>query len=46
MSTAAIGARSVGARVLRSEDPRILTGRGRFVDDFSEPGMLRALGLR
>jgi len=44
--TDAIGARSVGARVLRSEDPRILTGRGRYVDDFAFPGMLHAAFLR
>jgi carbon-monoxide dehydrogenase large subunit len=37
-----VGARSVGARVLRSEDPRILTGRGRYVDDVVLPGMLHA----
>ncbi len=42
----AVGARSVGARVLRSEDPRILTGRGRYVDDFTFPGMLHAAFLR
>ena len=28
-----VGARSVRARVMRVEDPRILTGRGRYVDD-------------
>jgi carbon-monoxide dehydrogenase large subunit len=44
--TAVIGVRSVGARVLRSEDPRILTGRGRYVDDFVFPGMLHAAFLR
>ena len=27
----------VGARVLRKEDPSLLTGRGKFVDDFSPP---------
>ncbi len=42
----AVGARSVGARVLRSEDPRILTGRGRYIDDFTFPGMLHAAFLR
>ncbi len=41
-----IGARSIGARVLRSEDPRILTGRGRYVDDVVLPGMLHAAFLR
>jgi carbon-monoxide dehydrogenase large subunit len=44
--TDVIGARSVGARVLRSEDPRILTGRGRYVDDFTFPGLLHAAFLR
>jgi aerobic carbon-monoxide dehydrogenase large subunit len=43
---APIGARSIGARVLRSEDPRILTGRGRYVDDVVLPGMLHAAFLR
>src|SRR3954465_2478102 len=36
------GARAIGARVLRSEDPRILTGRGRYIDDIVLPGMLHA----
>jgi carbon-monoxide dehydrogenase large subunit len=27
----------VGAKVLRKEDPSLLTGRGKFVDDFSPP---------
>ncbi|CAN5915615.1 hypothetical protein BH23ACT10_BH23ACT10_06420 [soil metagenome] len=30
----------VGARVLRKEDPNLLTGRGRFVDDIMLPGLL------
>jgi carbon-monoxide dehydrogenase large subunit len=37
-----VGARAIGARVLRAEDPRILTGRGRYVDDIVLPGMLHA----
>jgi carbon-monoxide dehydrogenase large subunit len=41
-----IGARSVGARVQRVEDRRILTGRGRYVDDVVLPGMLHAAFLR
>src|ERR1700722_12491751 len=41
-----IGARSVGARVRRAEDPRILTGRGRYIDDVELPGMLHAAFLR
>jgi aerobic carbon-monoxide dehydrogenase large subunit len=40
------GARSVGARVMRVEDPRILTGRGRYVDDIVLPDMLHAAFLR
>ena len=44
--TDVIGARSVGARVLRSEDPRILTGTGHYVDDAVLPGMLHAAFLR
>jgi aerobic carbon-monoxide dehydrogenase large subunit len=31
-----------GARVKRSEDPRLLTGRAQFVDDVHLPGMLHA----
>jgi aerobic carbon-monoxide dehydrogenase large subunit len=41
-----VGARSVGARVLRSEDPRLLTGRGHYIDDVVLPGMLHAAFLR
>src|SRR5436305_9753679 len=37
-----IGARAIGARVQRAEDPRILTGRGRYIDDIVLPGMLHA----
>ncbi|MFI9387913.1 xanthine dehydrogenase family protein molybdopterin-binding subunit [Kutzneria sp. NPDC052558] len=36
------GGRWVGASVPRREDPRLLTGRGRFVDDIQLPGMLHA----
>ncbi len=41
-----VGARSVGARVMRVEDPRILTGRGRYVDDVVLPDMVHAAFLR
>ena len=41
-----VGARNVGARVRRVEDPRILTGKGRYVDDVVLPGMLHAAFLR
>jgi len=44
--TNALGARSVGARVKRAEDPRILTGRGRYIDDVVLPGMLHGAFLR
>lgn len=39
-------ARYTGASVKRSEDPRILTGRGRYVDDIKLPGMLYAAFAR
>lgn len=39
-------ARFVGARVPRVEDPRLLTGRGRFLDDVVLPGMLHAAFVR
>jgi len=35
-----------GARVKRVEDPRFLTGRGRYVDDFVRPGMLHVAFVR
>ena len=37
---------SVGKRVLRNEDARLLTGRALFVDDVQVPGMLHAAFLR
>jgi carbon-monoxide dehydrogenase large subunit len=36
----------IGATVNRVEDPRLLTGRGRFVDDVRLPGMLHAAFVR
>ncbi len=36
----------LGARVKRSEDPRFLTGRARYVDDIVRPGMLHAAFVR
>jgi carbon-monoxide dehydrogenase large subunit len=30
----------VGARIHRREDPRLITGRGRYVDDHNRPGQL------
>jgi aerobic carbon-monoxide dehydrogenase large subunit len=44
---AAIAAeRYTGASIKRSEDPRILTGTGRYVDDLKLPGMLHAAFVR
>jgi carbon-monoxide dehydrogenase large subunit len=36
----------VGDRHLRKEDPRLLTGRGRYVSDIALPGMLHVVLLR
>ncbi|MEV5532696.1 xanthine dehydrogenase family protein molybdopterin-binding subunit [Streptomyces prunicolor] len=36
----------VGKAVRRREDPRLLSGRGRFVDDIALPGMLHAQFVR
>ena len=38
--------RYVGQAVLRKEDPRLLTGRGRYTDDVTLPGMLHAHFVR
>jgi aerobic carbon-monoxide dehydrogenase large subunit len=38
--------RSIGARILRTEDPRLLRGKGEFVDDIRLPGTLHAAFLR
>jgi CO/xanthine dehydrogenase Mo-binding subunit len=49
MSGAAQGgsaARWVGQSVKRREDPRLLAGRGRYVDDVVMPGMLHAAFVR
>src|SRR4030088_1091557 len=37
-----MGAKHFGARVARLEDPALLTGRGRFVDDVKLPDALHA----
>jgi carbon-monoxide dehydrogenase large subunit len=39
-------ARYIGQRVRRKEDPRLLTGRGQFVDDISLPRMLHCAFVR
>ncbi|WP_147108353.1 xanthine dehydrogenase family protein molybdopterin-binding subunit [Nesterenkonia populi] len=36
----------VGSSAARREDPRLLSGRGRFVDDMHAPGMLHAVFVR
>src|SRR5580658_7017980 len=38
--------RYIGQRVRRKEDPRLLTGRGQFVDDIALPGMLHVAFAR
>jgi aerobic carbon-monoxide dehydrogenase large subunit len=30
----------IGAKIHRREDPRLVSGEGRYIDDFSRPGML------
>src|SRR5438105_1858040 len=44
--TGIVAERYTGASIKRSEDPRVLTGRGRYVDDVKLPGMLHAAFLR
>jgi carbon-monoxide dehydrogenase large subunit len=39
-------ARLVGTSVTRVEDPRILTGRGHYLDDVRRPGLLHAAFVR
>ena len=41
-----MGAKHFGARVTRFEDPALLAGRGRFVDDIQLPGALGACFVR
>ena len=41
-----MGAKWFGASVVRKEDPALLTGKGRFVDDIALPGMLHAAFAR
>jgi carbon-monoxide dehydrogenase large subunit len=38
--------RGIGAPIRRNEDPRLLRGRGSFVDDVEPPGVLHAAILR
>jgi carbon-monoxide dehydrogenase large subunit len=44
--TEIVAERYTGASIKRSEDPRILTGAGRYVDDIKLPGMLHAAFVR
>ena len=46
MSILAPSSRLVGTRINRKEDPRLLTGRGRYVDDVVVPGMLHVAFVR
>lgn len=41
-----MGVRYVGAHVQRMEDPRLVTGHGRYTDDITLEGMLHAAFLR
>ena len=41
-----MGTRYFGASVARVEDPRLLRGDGRFVDDIKLPGLLHAALVR
>ena len=41
-----MGAKYFGASVPRREDPRLLRGEGRFVDDMKLPGMLHARNVK
>jgi carbon-monoxide dehydrogenase large subunit len=41
-----VAGRYVGASVKRGDDPRLLTGRGRFVDDLSLPRLLHVAIVR
>ena len=41
-----MGAKQFGARVVRLEDPDLITGHGRFVDDIAPPGVLHACFVR
>lgn len=41
-----MGVRYFGAEVRRVEDPKLLTGRGRYIDDISLPGALHAVFVR
>src|SRR5579875_563434 len=46
MTFAVPSSRLVGSRISRKEDPRLLTGRGRYVDDVRVPDMLHVAFAR
>ena len=46
VSPATAAGRYIGQSVRRREDPRLLTGRGRYVDDVVVPGVLHAAFVR
>lgn len=41
-----MGVEGIGARVVRKEDKRFITGKGRYTDDFRLPGMTHAYFIR
>jgi aerobic carbon-monoxide dehydrogenase large subunit len=41
-----MGVEGIGARALRKEDQRFITGKGRYTDDFNRPGQLVAVFVR
>ena len=41
-----VATRVLGARVKRLEDPALLAGQGRYLDDIGLPGMLHAAFVR
>jgi carbon-monoxide dehydrogenase large subunit len=41
-----MGAQHFGAKIARFEDPALLAGRGRYIDDIPAPGALHACFLR
>ena len=41
-----MGVRYFGAAVPRIEDPELVSGRGRFLDDIALPGMVHAAFVR
>ena len=45
-TTGVSAGRFIGQAILRKEDPRLLTGRGRYTDDVTLPGMLHAHFVR